>query len=1004
MGAIGAVLGHFSIRQEPALISMPTGTGKTAVMTALCFVLRANKVLVVTPSHLVRNQITEEFETLDVLRKNNLLAPDSPAPRVYQLKQIIDTPAQWQEILAGHDVIVAIPGTLHKIEDLVGTLPAEAFDLVLVDEAHHSRADSWSFILAHFAAAKHVLLTATAFRSDKKDIKARLVYNYRLKQAYEDGLFSRIEYVPVETAQLASLAEKDTAIAQVTSQLHERQRQHGHKIIIRTDSKSRAHELKKIYDATTPLKLEVIESKYTNATIDRKIKLLNQGHLDGIICVNMMGEGYNFPALKIAAIHAPHKSLAITLQFIGRIARTNTAQAGVAWVVAGKHDFAIESEQLFKEDKDWSSVLPDLHATVTDATEASQAFLDTFEIATVADPSYVAQTEEAVSIDNADLRPFFHAKLFQITLAPTRQPLAPDGVDVVDVQLVDIDHKIDFTAIAGLSQVVLRHHFVSHDYQTAVYVVAELIQPAWYATDDNLKDIRHSLIIVYYDTQSSILCICSSLKDNDLYEKIAAAFVKPTAFHEPISLPRLKRILAGWENPKFYNIGMRSRKARGSSESYRNILGSVAQNSLNATDAFNYTRGHSFGEAFDSVLGKNMLLGISTGSKVWSIHDGKIDALLEWLLSLITKVANPAMDALYSPLGELDCGKDIARFPISASNPLLLADWDGPLYERESQVVFLDAEGKVVEQSQSLLVSCALRIMRDDCTPERLVFEVRKHSLSAKLHYRITPQVEYTYADDTLHTIAFLTGNNVNRKRNFLLDLRSHPVTFYFENLSKLVGRTLMSFNPSDISTFDAANLCAVNWLGADVNVHREFYSADDLLLNQATLDDRLSIHDYIIEIAKASYDVVYYDHDSLEIADVIAIKPGGIKFYHCKKQSGVEPQCSIEDIYEVCGQAVKSTIWTNKKLLLKQLVDRNKGQQTGGRVKQGTLDQAAAILSGLNHPTLPIEIVIVHPGLKSMNHRGTQRAAFERISLLFSGAESYMSSISRSTLSVMCS
>lgn len=37
---------------------------------------------------------------------------------------------------------------------------------------------------------------------------------------------------------------------------------------------------------------------------------------------NKMGEGFDFPFLKIAAIHAPHQSLAVTLQFIGRFART----------------------------------------------------------------------------------------------------------------------------------------------------------------------------------------------------------------------------------------------------------------------------------------------------------------------------------------------------------------------------------------------------------------------------------------------------------------------------------------------------------------------------------------------------------------------------------------------------------------------------------------------------------------------------------------------------------
>lgn len=42
-----------------------------------------------------------------------------------------------------------------------------------------------------------------------------------------------------------------------------------------------------------------------------------------MICVDMLGEGFDFPNLKIAAIHEPHKSLASTLQFIGRFARTN---------------------------------------------------------------------------------------------------------------------------------------------------------------------------------------------------------------------------------------------------------------------------------------------------------------------------------------------------------------------------------------------------------------------------------------------------------------------------------------------------------------------------------------------------------------------------------------------------------------------------------------------------------------------------------------------------------
>ncbi|WP_346659404.1 helicase-related protein [Bradyrhizobium sp. 141] len=40
-----------------------------------------------------------------------------------------------------------------------------------------------------------------------------------------------------------------------------------------------------------------------------------------VVCVDMLGEGVDLPNLKIAALHDTHKSLAVTLQFIGRITR-----------------------------------------------------------------------------------------------------------------------------------------------------------------------------------------------------------------------------------------------------------------------------------------------------------------------------------------------------------------------------------------------------------------------------------------------------------------------------------------------------------------------------------------------------------------------------------------------------------------------------------------------------------------------------------------------------------
>lgn len=67
LGAIHAIAAHFSMRRDPAVITMPTGSGKTAVLIAAAFVLRAKRILIVAPGRLVREQIADEVEKLATL-------------------------------------------------------------------------------------------------------------------------------------------------------------------------------------------------------------------------------------------------------------------------------------------------------------------------------------------------------------------------------------------------------------------------------------------------------------------------------------------------------------------------------------------------------------------------------------------------------------------------------------------------------------------------------------------------------------------------------------------------------------------------------------------------------------------------------------------------------------------------------------------------------------------------------------------------------------------------
>lgn len=171
IAAIDAVSAHFFNATQRAVITMPTGAGKTTVLMALAFVLRAQRILVLTPSRLVREQIAENFKALIDLKKIEALPIDLPTATVFATQSVVQTRPQW-EALRAYDVVVATVPSVSR-EGVIPDPPADLFDLVLVDEAHHSPARTWTRLLDLLAHAKQVLFTATPFRRDDKEIKGK---------------------------------------------------------------------------------------------------------------------------------------------------------------------------------------------------------------------------------------------------------------------------------------------------------------------------------------------------------------------------------------------------------------------------------------------------------------------------------------------------------------------------------------------------------------------------------------------------------------------------------------------------------------------------------------------------------------------------------------------------------------------------------------------------------------------------------------------------------------
>ena len=111
----------------------------------------------------------------------------------------------------------------------------------------------------------------------------------------------------------------------------------------RCENKIRAKEIFEIYKEFEDLNPVMVHSSIANKN-EILESIVNCKHKI-IVAVNMLGEGFDLPQLKIAAFHDIRKSLPITLQFAGRFTRTSyDDELGNATFIANLADSNVENE------------------------------------------------------------------------------------------------------------------------------------------------------------------------------------------------------------------------------------------------------------------------------------------------------------------------------------------------------------------------------------------------------------------------------------------------------------------------------------------------------------------------------------------------------------------------------------------------------------------------------------------------------------------------------------
>jgi superfamily II DNA or RNA helicase len=919
LGALWAIGSHFTTSDTSAIVAMPTGTGKTLVALLAPYLLRANRVLVLTPSRLIRHQVASQFRSLSLPLDLEVLPRKTSKPTVKQVLKRITDSAGWEE-LRRYDVVVSTPNAASPAYSAVVPPPQDLFDLLIIDEAHHSPARTWQGILDAFPLAKKVLLTATPYRRDRREITGSLVYVYPIADALADGTYAPIEYVPATPM----AGDRDGGLVHALLEVMQANQEQGliAKTLVRTDSIKEGERLLEIY-RQHGVNLKVVHSRKLRAS-NQAISELRAGLIDGLVCVDMLGEGFDLPSIKTAVLHSPHRSLPATLQFVGRLARVADPSIGPARVIAiptsnpmGK---SIESTllRLYQRDSDWQLLIPGLAAGEMESEIALRGFFGRF------------RTEGLEALSLRALRPSFKATLF---LAP------PEGVDLTATP--------EFTTSGDVV-----YHAYDEGVGCAVWVTRLEGRPSWVATD-KLILTELELHIAVYDASNHLLFLQSSSPATISAVKEAIA---PHATR--LDPSQLDSLLSTNDVRDIFNIGIANIAPRAARRpQYTMYAGRQADAAIRPSEVPFSTLGHASALIQDLGSTETEVRGASMrSSTVWSSRRGTIFDFVAWCHDVGRIIAAaPPSHGFVSFAGTLTYGH---AGQVELSDPVSIS-WPAEAYQAISPPTLVRTQ----DGAHFPILGLALAADVDPDDPSNLI-------ISTIVSDAPTPIASFTCysaqraffpAPGTIHTAwtVEVEGGPVPVVLPLPEYFTQCPPPILLASGTIVAGPTAFTI-PAIAINIPAAALLAWDW--TNVDIQREALPPQGATLN---------VHGGSVRNIEQTWSeplLVMNDHGSGEIADIIAVSDspyqghaGRIGLFHCKSSSQPFPNFRVDDVIEVAGQAIKSFAWYAHPRLFEELASRlQSGRLT---ILHGTVNALNQHVSRSQRDYL-YETYVVQPGL----------------------------------------
>ena len=300
---------------QSVMAQMPTGTGKTYLLTAVIdsFVSNNPKEKVWIVAH--RRELVSQID--ETVRKFHSYSASNTSSLLSSVKAMS---IQW--LMRHYDEIEEEPG------------------IIVIDEAHHALAKTYKEMWERFPKAKFLGLTATPCRLNGKgftDLFDVLVQSWGVPEFISKGRLATYDFVSIKTdgvtqrlidslqkrgadgdyqnKEMDMLLNKKPSIERLYRSLEEFGK--DRKGIVYAINISHAQKITKLYQENG-VKAIAIDSKTPDTERQQDIEAFKKGDIQVLVNVDIFSEGFDCPDVEFVQLARPTLSLAKYLQMVGR--------------------------------------------------------------------------------------------------------------------------------------------------------------------------------------------------------------------------------------------------------------------------------------------------------------------------------------------------------------------------------------------------------------------------------------------------------------------------------------------------------------------------------------------------------------------------------------------------------------------------------------------------------------------------------------------------------------